>query len=227
MTAVPVSLNISDYNISAYNSFSSLVKSKRIEYIDAYLEFLKDIEDGKDVYVEYRNSAGRDGSIAKVYEVENPSRILSGSIALKDVTSSIYSFQRNIKFKVKFDDRKNRILATPYNSVWLQGYSGPTVWNYTKPIPKSTYKKKALLDRFGCELKEGDFVCFAYSITKRKAMTAYGHISKISATNTCYVKNIKLNDKESVREYQILDNSSLILMTEDLMDKIMIARLSS
>lgn len=217
-------LNYGYFNTKDWISISNSMTNLR--------DIRKKLDNGEKLYVEYTSDApqGRGGTIARIKKiVEDNTKEISDAYANKGTRSyHIYCGANSIaKFEVEFDDRKNKLRANSNTVNILTDYSGPTVWVHNPPPPSENSRKKPLLDRFGREIKLGDLVCFAYPLSRSQAKTAFGNVINISKTNTCYVKNLKLADNEHVSEYQIRDNSCLILMTDDLMDQLLLARLSS
>ena len=78
-------------------------------------------------------------------------------------------------------------------------------------------------------IKKGDFISYVlyhFDNGRNGAGIYYGKVTKIEGDGTVHAKNIKLKDDDRVAEMRIKDNSLIVIMTKDLMDKLMLARLS-
>jgi hypothetical protein len=204
--------------------------TKYKEWLDDLKQFINDVTIGNPVYVEYKsnNSAGRSGTIAKVIGITNK-YIEEDDIKnnFQMYIDSTYRF-KGLQLTVKFDDRKNKLKPIIEDIVWLKDYTGPTVWNHNPPPPKPKPELKPIYDRLGREVKLGDFVSYAVTWYNTSRLDVYfGSVTRISDRNVVYCTNIKLNDNDRVFEERIKDNSSIVLITKDLIDQLMIKRLSS
>jgi len=130
---------------------------------------------------------------------------------------------------VKWDGRSNKVTVYSGSSViWLKGYdaSRGTEWKWAKPDdPPATVPK----DKLGREIQKGDFISYIlYHFDNRynAAGIYYGKVTKIENDGTVWAKNIKLSEKDLVDDKRIKDNSLIVIMSKDLMDKLMMARLS-
>lgn len=195
---------------------------------------------GEPIYVKFvSGDKRRVGSIGRI-QINNMQDILYGSYSYHNhynragarsvIEEKIENFDLmkaikvNINMTVKWDNRKNKVESSGYDVVWLKGHTGGTVWHYGTPI---TPKVQAF-DKLGREIKEGDFISYIlYHYDSRGAAGIYyGKVTKITNDGNVYAKNIKLQENDKVDEKRIKDNNLIVIMTKDLMDKLMLARLS-
>jgi hypothetical protein len=218
-------------NIPSYSYYYTVDKNtaKYREWIADIKQFINDIAVGNPVYVEYKssNSAGRAGTIARVKGFSE--RNIAADV-IHDITLYIERPYRLelLQLEIEFDDRKNKLKPQLDDIVWLKGYSGPTVWQHNPPPPKPKAPLNPIYDRLGREVKLGDFVSYAMTWYNTSKINVYfGTVTKISDRNVVYCTNIKLDDDDTVTEERIKDNSSMVLITKDLIDQLMIKRLSA
>ena len=198
------------------------------EWVSDIKQFLNDIILGNPIYVKYKsnNTAGRGDSIAIVTGVADSSVLEHIKEHISDYYESNYTLI-NLSLMVKFDDRKNRLRPKVEDIIWLKGYSGPTFWIHNPPVVIKP-ELKPILDRLGREIKLGDFVSYAITWYNTSRIDVYfGSVTRISDRNVVYCTNIKLNDNDPIVEERIKDNSSMVLITKDLIDQLMIKRLSA
>lgn len=130
---------------------------------------------------------------------------------------------------VEFDGRKNRVGVTNgWGADWIKGYdeSKGTVWKWAKPDDPPQVIPE---DKLGREIKKGDFISYVlyhFDNDRNAAGIYYGKVTKIEADGTVHAKNIKLSEDDRVAEKKIKDNSLIVIMSKDLMDKLMLARLA-
>lgn len=131
----------------------------------------------------------------------------------------------NISGYAIWDGRKNRVnYLSAWNIMWLKGHEGGTVWSYETPA----VEKVDAVDKLGREIKVGDFISYIlYHFDGGGAAGIYyGKVTKITKDGNVYAKNIKLAEDDRVDEKRIKDNDLIVVMTKDLMDRLMLARLS-
>lgn len=124
-----------------------------------------------------------------------------------------------------WDGRKNRVNhLSGWNIMWLKGHEGGTVWSYESP----EVEKVEAVDKLGREIKVGDFISYIlyHFDGDGAAGIYYGKVTKVTKDGNVYAKNIKLDDEDRVDEKRIKDNNLIVIMTKDLMDRLMMARLS-
>jgi len=125
-----------------------------------------------------------------------------------------------------WDGRKNRVNSiSGWNTTWLKGHEGGTVWSYEAPETPAV----EVLDKLGREIKVGDFISYIlyhFDNSHNAAGIYYGKVTKIANDGTVWAKNIKLSETDRIAEKAIKDNSLIVIMSKDLMDKLMMARLS-
>jgi hypothetical protein len=228
--------NHKDYGVPSknknigYHGYYS-VDTKTIEYKEWTVDvkqFLNDIIIGNPVYIKYKsdNSAGRGDSIARVIGFCDSETLEYVKLNITDYLEHYHRLSY-LSLMVKFDDRKNKLKPKIDDITWLKGYSGPTHWIHNPPLIIKP-ELKPILDRLGREVKLGDFVSYAITRYNTSRIDVYfGSVTKISNRNVVYCTNIKLNDNDSIFEEKIKDNSSMVLITKDLIDQLMIKRLSA
>lgn len=129
--------------------------------------------------------------------------------------------------RVRWEGRKNECDASYYNVEWLKGYEGPCVWNYG--TVKATKPQVVATDRLGRELKVGDFACYILHHFGHTygASTQFGTITKIERDGTVWAKNVALGENETSAVKKINDNATIVILTKDLMDRLMMAKLAT
>lgn len=128
-----------------------------------------------------------------------------------------------------WDKRKNAINEFSYGSVrWLKDYQGPTVYDYDRTRGMEPPRTEALKDRTGREIKVGDFCCYIlHHFQTSGAGIYFGTVTKFSKNgNTAYVKNIKIEADDIVEEKRVTYSENIVVLTKDLLDRMMMARLS-
>lgn len=218
-------------------------REEMAELVKAYIR-------GEPIFVRFggRSEARRAGSIARLYiDVEDMQDILHGQVRY---TNHYYRYNQNprahievkeenvnpdhflsvgISGYVKWDGRKNRIdVSNGFDIVWLKDRKAEegTHWVWSKPEDPPAVIPQ---DKLGRDIKVGDFISYILYHFDNKHNAAgiyYGKVSKIENDGTVHAKNIKLKDDDRVDEKRIKDNSLIVIMSKDLMDKLMLARLS-
>lgn len=176
---------------------------------------LAEVNSGTPVYIKI-NQGRHAGSICRIHKI------------LNDGSSSSYYYKKYfIQFSTKFDDRKNILKPTLNKVSWLEGYTGPTVWNHN-PAEKKEMVKKPTEDKFGNDLAEGNTVLYAYNQGRGRGPTVLiGRISKITERGIIYCQPFNFTKGDIWRnEMRITTNSSLIKVDENLQDRIILAKLS-
>ena len=129
---------------------------------------------------------------------------------------------------IVWDKRSNKVQATGWGMNWDDARADDegTVWAWAKdPEPEQVVAE----DKLGREIKVGDFISYIlyhFDNGSNGAGIYYGKVTKITKTGTVHAKNIKLKDNDHVAEMRIKDNSLIVIMSKDLLDKLMLARLS-
>jgi hypothetical protein len=218
-------------NIHSYSYYYTVDKNtaKYREWVADIRQFINDIAVGNPVYVEYKstNSAGRAGTIARVKGFAKSESTEEIRKNISDYLERPYRLEY-IQLDVEFDDRKNKLKPKIDDIHWLKGYSESTVWQHTPPVPQPKAPLKPIHDRLGREVKIGDFVSYAITWYNTSRIDVYfGTVTRISDRNVVYCTNIKLDDDDTVTEERIKDNSAMVLITKDLIDQLMIKRLSA
>lgn len=132
-------------------------------------------------------------------------------------------------YTATWDKRKNSVtMRSGYAASWLKGYDATqgTVWKWAKPDDEPQVVPE---DKLGREIKKGDFISYIlyhFDNGRNGAGIYYGKVTKIENDGTVHAKNIKLSEDDHVAEKRIKDNSLIVIMSKDLMDKLMMARLA-
>ena len=210
--------------------------STPVEIRDLIVQYLS----GTPIFVENSGiyERRRTGSIGRM-EITNMQAILHnlnkwevarlGPLEPLDETPSNFTRIKNpkvsIEFKVSWEGRPKKLSCSQYELIWLKDYTGPTVWKWEVPkvVAKPAY------DKLGRELKVNDFISYIlyhFDNSGNAAGIYYGKITKIDADGTVWAKNIKLKESDKQAEKVIKDNSLIVSMTKDLMDRLVMARLS-
>jgi hypothetical protein len=194
---------------------------------------------GQPIYVSFdpEYEPKRQGSVGRLV-IENMQDILHGSrhhTYYSRITRAVIEGKpENVRAEnllkiipnghVVWDGRKNKVQSQWKMSI-LPEHQGGTVWVYE--TPKSAQVQA--LDRLGREIKVGDFISYIlyhFDNGRNGAGIYYGKVTKIDLDGTVHAKNIKLKDDDQVAEKKVKDNSLVVIMSKDLMDKLMLARLS-
>jgi hypothetical protein len=129
--------------------------------------------------------------------------------------------------QVKWDKRSKKLIGYAYEINWLKGYEGSTVWAWD-PHPGPKAPQFFPKDRTGADIKVGDFCLYVlHHFEKSGASTRFGTVTKIAHDGTVWAKNVKIGDDETVAEKRINDNETILVLTKDLLDRLMLLRLSS
>ena len=181
---------------------------------------------GRDVFVRFRKTTGihgkRAGSIARV--------VTMGQV--NEYGSSVYP-----DFQLTWDGRKN-VVTSNYGEVeYLEGYAGPTVWKFESPKDHRP-KVKKVFDRLGTEIAVGDFVAFAFN-TSGDLDLMLGKVSRITDKGDVYTINQRIGEKAQtlpngvqiippdIKERLIKKpDQALMVMTNDVMDRILMLKLA-
>lgn len=229
-----------DFNQYAYGRGSPaaiLWKTNMAEMLRKYLS-------GEPIYVGFdtKREPKRAGSIGRLV-ISNVQDLLHGEYeyqrrrysqkleVIEEIPSNVKEdhFDRiQINGHVVWDGRKNKIQFTGWGAYWISDRKPEdgTVWAYEKPEDVPQVEARDKLDR---EIKVGDFISYIlyhFGNGHNAAGIFYGKVTKIDKDGTVYAKNIKLKDDDYVAEKRIKDNSLIVIMSKDLMDKLMLARLS-
>jgi hypothetical protein len=199
---------------------------------------IKDHLEGKPVYVRFLGTyeRKRKGSIALIKEVRNLDYLVNGHRYYRSTGTVKYApfkagdvnpanLNSSVDISCKWTGRTNRCNPGGYEVEWLKDYVGETHWVFEQP--EEDYKQA--LDRLDREIKVGDFICYVlHHFGGDKGATAcFGNVTKVTRGGEVWAKNIKLTDKEVIEEKRILHNSNITILTKDLMDQLMLAKLRS
>lgn len=168
-----------------------------------------------------------------------------GSIALvKTYTASSWSsayskpdYQRHADYmttnkhvsgEVRWEGRNSSpwIYSTADLMEFLPDYEGPTVWQYDKERSQRVTKVDAK-DRLGRVIQVGDFCTYIlYQFTGPSSAGIYfGNVTKVTPDGQVFLKNISLANGEPSKEKPVKDNSLITILTDDLMNQLMLAKL--
>lgn len=205
------------------------------------LEMLTDFMEGRDIFVEITEPK-REGSIARVKDIRYFANYFMDDYTYRSYYSAntfrerfdiskytakdinIERISQSVPVELKWDGRRNSPNISSHHMYWLKGYSGPTNWVYEKPEVENI----TVTDRLGREVKVGDFIAYVlYHFDITGAGIYFGKVTKVTNDGTVWAKNIKLEADDIVDDKRIKDNQNIVIMTKDLMDQLMLARLSS
>jgi hypothetical protein len=129
-----------------------------------------------------------------------------------------------VHMEVMWEGRKNVIRVWDYDIEILDGYTGGSVWKWEKPQGPLVEAK----DRTGREIKKGDFINYVLHHHVSYGTTIhFGTVSKVDRDGTVWAKNVKVDDKETVAEKRIKNNENIVVLTKDLLDRLMLLKLAS
>lgn len=237
MAGVPTSLNFR----STWNAPAGQLQQDK----ENLAEFLKLYLSGEPVYIQITNDPKRTNAIAQFKMDDNTIQdLLHGEHdhAMWRSYSKVSTRKRiepkpenvdvekmgkvNINGYAVWDGRKNRVnYLSAWNIMWLKGHEGGTVWSYEA----QAVEKVEAVDKLGREIKVGDFISYIlyhFDNDRNAAGIYYGKVTKVTPQGNVSAKNIKLGEDDVVAEKQIKDNSLIVIMSKDLMDRLMMARLS-
>lgn len=161
----------------------------------------------------------------------DPSHVRYGSIA-KINNPSIYSLSTRPKIsgKLHFDDHKCNGSVYSYSELieWLPGYNGKTEWHYDKNRPKYATPISTHYDRLNREIKVGDFCCYILYQFDGDGMANiyFGNVTRLDGDGSIWCKNTKLSDNERSSEAKVKNSKLITILTDDLMDQLLIAKLT-
>ncbi len=130
---------------------------------------------------------------------------------------------------IKWDGRTNKVDANAGWAInWLPHRTEEegTFWKWERTEKPAAPAPKDKLDR---EIKVGDFISYVlynFDNARNSAGIYYGKVTKIDNEGYVFAKNIKLAENDKSAEKRIKDNSLIVIMSKDLMEKLMVARLS-
>lgn len=237
MTVVPTSLQVR----SGWSSNAAQTQQDK----ENLAEFLRDYLSGKPCYIRITNEPKREKAIAQfkmedrhiqdlLYGEHDRSTWYSGTATstrkrIEPIPENVdVEKMGNIRISgyAVWDGRKNRVNhLSDWNIEWLKGHAGGTVWSYETP----DVEKVEAQDKLGREIKVGDFISYIlyhFDNSHNAAGIYYGKVTKVTKDGNVYAKNIKLSEDDRVAEKQIKDNSLIVIMTKDLMNQLMMARLA-
>lgn len=214
-----------NYRIANETSYDT---KKSYELANSYNELAKKLVGEKVEIISANNKKTmRDGSIGEITEIiSGPFSCYRGSnyshyASYYDSNTII----RDMKIKVKFDNKHKEGIFSINKLKFLSNKDIECVYINKKEDVK--VKEKIILkDKFDNEYTEDSFVCFAKSTSRQQGIPLFGRITKIYDKNHFKAQNIKLSEKDSEREYTMRSQTDVIVMNDELMSNIMMARLS-
>lgn len=229
ITSIPLAGRSGFYSRHSSISSPSQWQEEMKEFVQAFMR-------GERLYVENIGDPRRKGSIGYVRDILNLENILKGH------STYLYGYTRDprpvsefspeevnagrisyVQVEIGWDGRSNKTRPSNYDLEWLKGYDGPTVWVYGEPKVEQVTPE----DRLGRPIKVGDFICYIlHHFCGSGASTQFGKVTKITKNGNVFAKNIKLGEDERSEEKKINDNSTIVIMTDDLMSQLTLARLS-
>lgn len=110
---------------------------------------------------------------------------------------------------------------------WLPDYGGPTVWAWDRNRGNIVERVSAQ-DKLGRPLAVGDFCTYIlYQFDSSTAATiCFGNVTKIDPDGSVWCRNVAIGGNSS-KEKKVKDNSLITILTDDLMQQLMLAKLSS
>lgn len=192
-----------------------------IELTQDCWDIVDSLEDpNKTVYVEINDGSAHDGSIGFV---KSYSQIYYYGYGKYDDLTSIEKLCR-LTFTIGFKGKPNKIKRSFHDFDFLKDYTGPCVLNYVKPEPAPKPEPKPLLDKFDSTIEIGATAFFSTSSTRYSADVLVGRVSKISKTGTVYCT--PFNFCTITNEVRIRNNSDIVIFSDELESKILLAKLS-
>lgn len=192
----------------------------------------KRIEAGEKLYVYYRRDGARFGSIGRIQSIRTrtdktytgPNHSWGGQ--------SYWDLQRDPKnwkevtradaIIVEWDDRKTTNEFEPHYCTVLEGFTGPTRFNY---VTNAGAERVIPTDRLGNDIEVGQTIVF-FNRRGDKCLR-FGVVSKVTKAGMVYVKDFKLEDDEYSSERRIMYASSdCAVLSGDVLDQLMLKKLS-
>lgn len=206
-----------------------------LAWADEMAEMLNRYLQQEPIYVEITNDPKRIGSIGRLV-INNVDDIMSGRQSRYEpvkrrpnlATQSMFISCPYINCSIRWEKRANQLNYVQASSLyWHKDRTKEegTVWVFEKP----KIDKVIPTDRLGRAIEVNDFISYIlYQFDGGGAAGIYyGKVTKIEDDGTVWAKNIKLNETERQAEKKIKDSKLAVIMTADLMDQLMLARLSS
>lgn len=230
------------YNYSrGYNLNNNNKSPSDFMIIMKYVEQISNSIGKKAEIISSRNPQNRDGSIGTISSVFIPYNIM---VIANKIDSNLfkpkskgqgpgYQYYRgtflkllnSITVELDIDKQHKKPIVKLSKIKLLKDYTGENKYVFKKP--EEIKKTEIILkDKFGTDITVGSMILFASSTSRQQGIPKVGKITKIHSNNYFKASNLKLNDKDFVREYTLRDASSVILFNDDLIDQISIARLS-
>jgi hypothetical protein len=199
--------------------------------VGAWLEFGRRYYgvDQKPIYVRFIDPTNpRFGSIATFQTYRKQSWHSSYSKVDYDTLSQSLASTKYISGEVRWTGRNSSpwVYSSGDLMEFLPDYEGPTVWQFDKERSQRV-KKVDPKDRLGRTIQTGDFCAYVlYQFTGPSSAGIYfGNVSRITPDGQVYLKNISLAKGEPSKEKMVKDNSLVTILTDDLMNQLMLAKL--
>lgn len=192
---------------------------------------MKRLDAGEKPYVYYRRDGARFGSIGRIQSIKTrtdktyvgPNHSWGGKPywVLQRDPKNWKEITRIESVIVEWDDRKTTNEFDPHYCIVLEGFKGPTRFNY---VTNDGVEKVIPTDRLGNEIEVGHMVVF---FNRREKCLRFGVVSKVTLAGIVYVKDFKLEEDECSSERRITYASSdCAVLSGDLLDQLMLKKLS-
>lgn len=133
----------------------------------------------------------------------------------------------NAYVTLKFDDKHAPYNLSLRDIKFIKDENVETKYLFTKSPVKLIKKEDIKLkDKFDNEFSVGSFICFAKSTSRQQGIPCFGKVTKIHSDKHFVAESLKLSDSDYKRTVILRNPEDVILMTDDLIDQIMIARLT-
>lgn len=201
--------------------YTPLASKGRVAGLREFKEMENAFKNGQAVYVQFVADQGihrkRLGSIARVLNYTTmdyfPDYHLSGFPEL------------HCEIKVGWDDNRKTSTLRSNEFFWLPDHTGDTFFRETIPEKPAIPELK---DQLGCVIKVGDFVSYILygQSYDGAAGIFFGTITNITTKGKVYAKNLKIGNVKFSEEKLIRNHNQIVIITNDLMDQLVLAKLS-
>lgn len=183
---------------------------------------------GEKIYVKFTEYADerRTGSIAYLTNFSIREEVPYSYYSRFSPTSPSTKTRPSIDYTmyVGWEGRRAQLAVWTHDIEILEDYTGPSIWKWEKPVGPLVVAE----DRMGREIKKGDFITYIlYHHDTMGAGIYFGTVTKVDRDGTVWAKNVKAADDETVKEKRVKYNSDVVILTKDLLDRLMMLKLSS
>ena len=128
---------------------------------------------------------------------------------------------------LKFDNKHSPYTLSLKDVKIIKDENVESKYVFTKsPVRKVKKEDIKLKDKFDNEFGVGSFICFAKSTSRQQGIPCFGKVTKINNSKHFIAESLKLSENDYKRTVTLRNPEDVILMTDDLMDQIMVARLT-